>query len=157
MPYDARVLEKHRETMKRGDDVPVTLVNYEEQKSDGFVRILRLSSAERNKRASKWLIGCLVLAPVTVIAPPHFLWVVVTVTVGIVGSWLRRGRSELVLGGEGKCPKCGAFQILDGGNAEFPMAHFCTECRERSLVAPVAPALPATPATSDKAETSATP
>jgi len=57
----------------------------------------------------------------------------------VVGYYLRRGRSELVAGGEATCPKCNAFQILDGGNAEFPMAHFCTECSERSLVRPAAP------------------
>lgn len=139
MPYDETVLRKHREAITRGDEVPVTLVTHEEEKAPGFIRLLRLSASERGARSRKWLLTWLALAPVTVICPPHFPWPILTVTVGVVGAVLRRGRSALVTGGEGRCPKCGAFQILEAGNAEFPMAHFCSECHERSLVSPSQP------------------
>jgi hypothetical protein len=136
MPYDQAVLAKHRESMKRGDEVPVALVTFEEQRAEGVLRVQRLSPHERGARARKWLLVCLALAPLTAVCPPHFPWPIITILVGVIGAYLRRGRSELVLGGEGKCPKCGAFQILESGNAEFPMAHFCSECHERSLVTP---------------------
>lgn len=136
MPYPPEQLEKHKAAMTRGDEVPVTLRMHEGRTSEGFIRIQRLSPEERGKRARKWLITFLVLAPVSVVCPPHFPWPILFTLIAIGGYLLRRGRHELVLGGEAKCPKCGAFQLLEGGNAEFPMAHFCTECGERSLVAP---------------------
>ncbi len=136
MPYEEAQLSKHREAMTRGEPVPCTLVTHDEQRSTGVLRIVHLTPAEQNGRARKWLLTCLAIAPVTLVCPPHFPWPIITVLVGIAGDYLRRGRAELVAGGEAKCPKCDAFQILDPGNAEFPMAHFCSECRERSLVRP---------------------
>jgi len=136
MPYEEDQLRKHREAISRGDQVAVTLETHEGQRTPGFIKLLRLSPVERGARARRWLLACLALAPVTAVCPPHIPWPIVTITVGVVGSYLRRGRSELVAGGEARCPKCGAFQILDAGNAEFPMAHFCTECKERSLIRP---------------------
>jgi hypothetical protein len=138
MPYSEKQLEKHRAALTRGERVDVTLTTHEEKQGTGFIQLLRLTPAEQRARGQRWLLTCLALAPVTAVCPPHFPWPIITVTVGLVGGYLRRGRAELVLGGEAKCPQCQAFQILDGGNAEFPMAHFCSECGERSLVRPVA-------------------
>jgi hypothetical protein len=140
MPPDEEKLRKHRAAMARGDRVPVDLETHDEQRATGFIQLLRLSPEERSGRARKWLLTCLAIAPVSVVCPPHFPWPIVSVTVGAVGYYLRRGRAELVLGGEAACPKCGAAQLLDGGNAEFPMAHFCSACGERSLIRPVASA-----------------
>lgn len=136
MPYDPETLAKHKELMTRGDDIPVTLVTHYDQRGRGHLRLLRLSESEAGGRAGKWLVVCLVIAPITFVFPPHFPWPLIVLTTGVVGYFVRRGRSELILGGEASCPKCGAFQILEGGNAEFPMAHFCTDCQERSLVQP---------------------
>jgi hypothetical protein len=137
MPYDPEQLSKHKEAMTKGEEVPVALRLHEGQTSTGFIRVQHLSSEERSKRARKWLIIFLVLAPVSVVCPPHFPWPILMTLIAVGGYFLRRGRSELVLGGEATCPKCGKFQILEAGNAEFPMAHFCSECGERSLVAPL--------------------
>jgi hypothetical protein len=123
-------------TLSRGERVPVSLETHDEQRATGFVQLLRLTEEERGRRARRWLLTCLAIAPVTIVCPPHFPWPIVTVTIGLVGRALRRRRAELVLGGEATCPKCGAAQLLERGNAEFPMAHFCTACRERSLIRP---------------------
>jgi hypothetical protein len=134
MPPDPDTLAKHREMMTRGEDIPVTLVTHYDQRGPGHLRLLRLSAHEASARAGKWLVICLVVAPFTFIFPPHFLWPLIAITIGFVGWALRRGRTELILGGEADCPKCGAFQRLEAGDAEFPMAHFCTACKERSLI-----------------------
>ncbi|MFT3769495.1 MAG: hypothetical protein QM820_29000 [Minicystis sp.] len=136
MPYTPETLAKHKELMTRGDDIPVTLVTHYGQRAEGHLRRLRLSEEEVGSRARKWLIICLVLAPFTFAFPPHFPWPLIAIATGLVGYYARRRAHELILGGEAHCPKCEAFQILDGGNVEFPMAHFCTECRERSLMEP---------------------
>jgi hypothetical protein len=136
MPYDEKQLIKHRAAMTRGDEVTVTLETHEGQRAPGFIRLLRLTADERRARGRKWLIACLLIAPVCVVFPPHIPWPFLVILVGIVGMYRRSARTELVAGGEGRCPKCDAFQILEAGNAEFPMAHFCSECRERSLVRP---------------------
>lgn len=136
MPYDPKILAEHEELMTRGDDIPVTLVTHYGQRAEGHVRRLRLGEHEAGASARKWLLVCLLVAPITFALPPHFPWPLVAITTGIVGYFARRGRTEVILGGEASCPKCGAFQILDGGNVEFPMVHFCSECRERSLLEP---------------------
>jgi hypothetical protein len=136
MPYDERRLNTHRDAMTRGDAVVVTLTTHDETKAPGTIRTQTLDADARRRRARKWLLTCLLLAPVSMVCPPHLPWPILVVTIGVVGAWLRQRRSELVLGGEGTCPKCKAFQILEAGNAEFPMAHFCSECGERSLVRP---------------------
>jgi hypothetical protein len=136
MPYSPEILAKHKELMTRGDDIPVTLVTHYGDRSEGHLRHQRLSEDEAGGRARKWLLVCLVIAPIVFVFPPHFPWPLVAIATGIVGYFARRGQSEMILGGEAKCPKCGAFQILDGGNVEWPMAHFCSECKERSLLEP---------------------
>ena len=143
MPYTDKQLARHRAVMAAGDPVPVALETHEGQRGTGTLRLLRLSPAAQGARARRWLLTFLLLAPPSVLFPPHLLWPLAMVTVGVVGYFLRRGRAELVLGGEAHCPACQAFQILAPGNAEFPLAHFCSECRRRSLVAPVASAQPA--------------
>jgi len=65
MPYPPEQLEKHKAAMTRGDEVPVTLRMHEGQTSEGFIRIQRLTPEERGKRARKWLITFLILAPRT--------------------------------------------------------------------------------------------
>lgn len=139
MPYDDATLAKHKEQMTRGEDVPVTLVTHYEKRSQGHIRLLRLTEDEAGGAARKWLLIWLLLAPVVIVFPPHIPWPLVAITVGVVGYYMRRGQRAQVVGGEADCPECGKFQILEGGNAEFPMAHFCTECRERSLLEPTTP------------------
>src|ERR1700753_3938160 len=99
MPHDP---ESHVEK------VPVTFTTYEEQKTTGTIDLLHLSDRERNARSRRCLIICLILAPITVVCPPHFPWPIVTILIGVGGYFLRRGRKELVTGGQGTCPKCGA-------------------------------------------------
>lgn len=140
MPYDPATLDKHKEQMTRGDDVPVTLVTHYGQRSEGHLRHLHLTEDEAGASARKWLVIFLVLAPFTFAFPPHFPWPIIMTITAIVGYFARRGRTELILCGEAKCPKCDAFQILDGGNVEYPMVHFCTECKERSLIEPTSTA-----------------
>lgn len=140
MPYDPEILAKHKEQMTRGDDISVTLVTHYGQRSVGHLRRVRLSEEESSGAARKWLVIWLAIAPFVFVFPPHFPWPLVAITTGVVGYFARRGRSEVILCGEADCPKCGAFQILEGGNVEFPMVHFCTECKERSLLEPSSPA-----------------
>lgn len=136
MPYDAKALDEHKARMTRGEGVPVSLVSHYGQRTKGTLRRVVVSEDEANAPARRWLLGACVVAPVTFVFPPHVPWPLLVLAIGIIGYFLQKGTREQVLGGEGDCPKCGAFQIIEGGNAEFPMAHFCTECRERSLVEP---------------------
>lgn len=137
MPYDEKKLTEHKELMTRGTDIPVTLVTHYGQRAEGHVRHLKVSEQEAQGKALKWLFIWLALTPIVVVFPPHLLWPLVALATAFIGYFARRGRTEVILGGEATCPKCNAFQILDGGNVEWPMAHFCSECRERSLLSPV--------------------
>lgn len=137
MPYDPKLLEEHKERMTRGEDLVVTLLTHYGKKSEGHLRHIFLSPQEADAPARKWLVRCLILAPFLFILPPHFPWLLAAIATGVGGYYLRRGHREQILTGEANCPQCGAFQIIEGGNAEYPMAHFCTECRERSLIEPV--------------------
>jgi hypothetical protein len=136
MPYDPEILAKHKLLMSRGAELSVVLVTHYGQRSHGLLRVVQLSAHEANAPARRWLFLCLALAPVSFAFPPHVPWPLLTIGIGIAGYYLRQGTREQILGGEAECPKCGAFQILDGGNAEFPMAHFCSACSERSLLEP---------------------
>ena len=138
MPYDPKILAQHQEQMTRGEGIPVTLVTHYEKRAEGQVRLERLSEDVAGANARKWLILCLVVAPFTFAFPPHFPWPLVMITAGFIGFYMRKNQRGKILCGEGKCPQCGAFQIIDGGNAEYPLAHFCSECSERSLIQPSA-------------------
>ncbi len=136
MPYEPAILAKHKEQMTRGEDVPVGLLTHYGQRAEGHLRRVHLSEHEAGAPARRWLVRCLIVAPFMFAFPPHVPWPLIVIGIGVAGYFLRQGTREQILCGEANCPKCGAFQILEGGNAEFPMAHFCTECKERSLVEP---------------------
>lgn len=137
MPYDTKVLEEHKDRMTRGEDIPVTLVTHYGKRSEGHLRKVILSAAEADAPAKTWLVRCLIAAPFLFILPPHFPWLLLAIAAGVVGYLLQRGHREQIIAGEADCPECGKLQIIEGGNAEFPMAHFCSECKERSLIEPI--------------------
>lgn len=136
---------KYEQRLARGQPLPAILEAHDGRTATGTLYLLRLGPAERGARARTWLFAFLAAAPVAAVLPPHLPWPLLMITVGVVGYYLRRGRAELVLGGEGTCPACQAAQLLDAGNAEFPMAHHCTACRRRSLVRPQSAAAPPPP------------
>lgn len=134
MPYTDKQLAKHREAMALGEAIPVELVTRQGQRSSGELRLWRLTDADRSKRALKWLLTCGGIGVVAILCPPHFLWLIVALLVGIVG-YVQRGREkERLLGGEAPCPKCGKPQLLDPASMELPLLHFCTECGVRCVV-----------------------
>lgn len=134
MPYTDKQRQASDALMTRGEPVSVSLVAHDGRRAPGTLRLERLSPEEQGRRARRFLFTFLAIAPLSVVFPPHLLWPLAMVTVGVVGYYARRGRPEVILGGQGSCPACGAFQLLDGGNPEWPMAHFCSECRRRALV-----------------------
>jgi hypothetical protein len=134
MPYTEKQLAESRAIATRGEELRVELEAHGGKREAGTLRLLRLDPAARSARARKHLVVFLAIAPVAAVCPPHFVWTLAMIAVAVIGYKLRKARAEIVLGGEGRCPSCSAFQLLDGGNAEFPMAHICSECRRRSLV-----------------------
>ena len=123
--------------MTDGVPVPVELRTYVDLVSRGEVRVLRVPEDVREVRGLRFLGACWAGACVVWIFPPHLLWPMALIVMGIVGYFVRKGRAQVVLGGEAPCPKCGAHQILEASTDDFPLLHFCTSCRERSVMRPI--------------------
>ena len=135
MPYSDEQLRKHDELMARGEALPLVVSAYGDKHAEGSLRVLHLSPEERSARARKFLLSCIGLGCVSVVCPPHLLWPVVLFSVGGFGYFSRLKRGEVILGGEARCAHCGAVQLIDGANFDFPFPLFCTECQKRSSVA----------------------
>lgn len=131
MSYTEKQLQKNKITMQKGASVPVELVEFEGKRSTGEVRLQEFTQSESQSRAIKFLLVCVGLAFVCAIIPPHILWFFGFLTMGAVGYFLRKNERQTVLGGNARCPKCGNFQILGKSSAEFPILHYCSECRSR--------------------------
>ena len=120
--------------MTEGEALLVVLVTRHGKRSSGVLRLLRMSDAQRQARARKFLLRGLGLALVAAICPPHLVWLLGGLTVSIVGYfWLGR-QTERLLGGEANCPSCGARQLIPAEPVEFPFLHFCSECSLRCSV-----------------------
>ena len=134
MPYSERRLKKNLALMSQGVEVPVELVTFEERRATGTVRLKLFDEAERGARARKFMFTCWAFCLVMWIMPPHVLWPVIMFVAGLVGYQLSKGQTRIVLGGRATCPRCGTLQLLRATTDEFPLLHFCTECRQRSSV-----------------------
>lgn len=134
MPYTEKQRRRHEAALSRGVPLPIELVTHEEQRTAGTLRLHRLTDEERSSRALKFWGICWALSLPCGVAPPHLLWVLVMLTTGVIGYFVRRRAKELIVGGQATCPKCGAAQYIEPQSAEFPFSHFCTECRKRSVV-----------------------
>ena len=134
MPYTDKQIAAHQRMMSEGEPLAVELVSRKAGRTPGEVRLWRLSEADRGRRARGFLLRGLGLSVVAAICPPHVLWLVVGITVSVIGYFARGRQSERLLGGEARCPGCGAVQYLDPEPVEFPFLHFCTECGVRCSV-----------------------
>lgn len=139
--------DPHRRVTTQGEPVAVELSTYIDLRSRGVVRVLRVPETEREMRGLRFLGACSAGACVAWIFPPHLLWPIALFATGVVGYFVRRGRAIVVLGGEAPCPKCGDTQRIERSTDDFPLLHFCSSCRERSVVRPVIDASPS-PSTS---------
>lgn len=138
MPYTEKQVRMHEAALGRGEPIAIELRTHEQERAAGTLRLLRLTDEERGRRARRFLFICWAIALPCGIAPPHLLWVLALFTTGVIGYFVRRRAKELILGGKVACPKCGAAQYIEPQAAEFPFAHFCTECRKRSVVSLIA-------------------
>ena len=134
MPYNDKQLAKHKATMKLGNETKVELIAHESKPTPGFVKVQEFTDSEKSARALKFLFGFVGAAFVAVILPPHIVWFVSLITVGVIGYFAKKSQKAMVLGGEATCSNCKAFQILEKSAADFPMVHYCSECNRRNDV-----------------------
>lgn len=134
MPYSEKQLTKHKKILLDGVEIKVELIAHETKPTKGFVKLKEFSESEKSSRAFKFLFGFVGAAFVAVILPPHIIWFVSLILVGVVGYFAKKNQKAAILGGEGACSNCNAFQILEKSPAEFPMVHYCSECNRRNDV-----------------------
>lgn len=132
MAYTSKQMEKHKNVMHQGEPIPVELVNFYGKKTNGALRFLKISESESNMRALKFLLICVGAAFVAIIIPPHIPWFLGLITAGFIGYAVKKREKEFIAGGEAHCPSCQAFQVIGKSSAEFPILHYCSECRARS-------------------------
>ncbi len=116
--------------MTSATSIPVELVVSESQRSSGTIRIVTWSKRERIKRAFRAILICWGLALVSVLLPGlHFLLVPFFVIVSpFAASYVYLGK-ELVLEGEGSCPKCQQPIKIGKSKVQWPIFDLCKSCQ----------------------------
>jgi hypothetical protein len=101
--------------------------------SEAEVEVRPRSTAWRGSRTAFFLGGGLALAPIVGLVPPHAPWAAAALGIGgFLG--IRKWRERFtVLGGRGKCPKCGGSLSLRPGTALRPhLSMPCDQCHHDS-------------------------
>lgn len=117
--------------MSRGRMVEIELIIHSGERCPGTIRVQDISERDANSAGLKFMFGCFGACFIMVLVPPHVPWVLILVTVGVLGFYFKSKERTVKLGGEGICPKCSAMQILDSGTSEIPFVHYCEFCRSR--------------------------
>lgn len=100
------------------------------------VEVIYQSRATRMSRALLTLAVALVIAPVVFFLPPHFLWPVVALGVGLVLAWRSWTGEYHVVEFAGACPRCDtALELKQGARVRGRHALECFGChRQPELV-----------------------
>lgn len=99
------------------------------QSTNGSLKIIRFSQAERSARSMKFAGLCLLASLISVVIPMmHFVLVPLFLLASpVVAIWVMRQEYQ-VLGGNGKCPKCGADFTPEVSKLDFPVQDVCAKC-----------------------------
>lgn len=73
---------------------------------EATVEVIYQSRATRASRAILTLGTALLIMPVLFFLPPHFLWPLLSLTIGSYLAWRYWTGEYYVVGFEGKCPRC---------------------------------------------------
>lgn len=127
--------EKHLKMMATGTGYSVTVQSDTGKTSSGQVRIMEYDKKARMRRAVKFWLSCwglsLLLIPIPLI---HFTVVPALLIIGPVGAWVISTQGSQVLGGESKCPDCGAFLPLTASPDNWPLKDLCAQCQRRMKI-----------------------
>jgi hypothetical protein len=119
--------------MAKGKACPVTVHSDSGKTSPGEMRLQEWDKKERTRRAARFWLYSWALALVSVIIPlAHFVLVPLFLIAGPVGAWVVSTQASQLLGGESKCPDCGAFLPLAPAAADrWPITDLCSGCQHR--------------------------
>lgn len=98
----------------------------------GSVRLF--SESERNSRANSFLLKAALGGMLAVIVPPHIIYPVIGLVVGLIGKASIKKQKYIFLEGLVVCPKCGSDQKLPKSTQQFPFIYFCSSCSSRAEI-----------------------
>lgn len=109
--------------------VAVDLKGFAETTTPGEVRIQIWDKKARLKRATKFWGAFWLMALVSVFIPGlHFILVPALLIIGPMIAWTIYQQDRVILGGEGKCPDCGATLQIARAQDHWPLSDLCTQC-----------------------------
>ncbi len=122
---------KHEKMMKCGHGLKVYVKGDSgEITTPGEIRIQNWSQHERTMRALKFGGACWAASLVSILIPLlHFVLVPGLLLAGPILAFIIVGQENVVLGGEGTCPKCQAFLPIARSAFRFPISDICTHCQ----------------------------
>src|SRR5689334_19748665 len=99
------------------------------KETPGEVRVQHWTHQERMKRAIKVFFLCWGLAAVAVLIPLlHFILVPSLVIAGPISAYMTLQQESVVLGGESRCPECGADLVIVRAPEKWPLSDLCAKC-----------------------------
>jgi hypothetical protein len=124
---------KHAEMMASGTPQAVAVVSpLTGSRVAGQVRMRHWDKKDRTRRALKFWGACWALALVSVIFPlVHFVLVPGFLLAGPLVAWIVSTQASQVLGGEAKCPDCGASLPISPAADKWPLDDLCAQCHHR--------------------------
>ncbi len=115
--------------MARGSGRPVVLIA-DASRAAGEVRFQSWDRRARLGRAALAWAAFWGVALVSVVIPVlHFLLVPGFLIAGPIAAFRRWRQQSGILGGEGKCPKCGVRMFIEAHPDEWPLFDICGACR----------------------------
>jgi hypothetical protein len=123
------------------EEEPVSVTAFGEKEQAGILRIRVWSAPERAVRTAKALLGCWILAALSLFIPvAHFFLVPGFFVAGIVLAVRRAGEGRTLVQVRGACPRCGRDEPLGlRGKAIFPKEIQCPGCGARLALRSPAP------------------
>lgn len=116
--------------MSENLSVKVRVIGPNGNQADGTVQIQTWDKKERTRRALKTLGMCWAGAILAIPFPiVHLILVPGLFLAGIVAVYFILGQTSVVLGGEGKCPKCGESLPIVRAADKWPMSELCAKCQ----------------------------
>lgn len=98
--------------------------------TDGEIRVQFWNKRERMARALKWGGLCWLASLVSVILPlAHFILVPGFFLAGPAVAFFLMRQESVILGGEGKCPRCEEVLPIVRSSYRFPLSDLCTRCQ----------------------------
>jgi hypothetical protein len=107
----------------------VELISLDNRKSTGVIHLKYWEKKERTQRALTIWCGCWVAATFCVVLPLlHFFLVPSLLLAGPIAAFFVFQQTDVVLGGEGTCPRCGKPFKIARTKIKWPVDDVCSEC-----------------------------